>query len=80
MISLCQKNFDVITTRFVLLFQAFVLLASIDVRAEKKNPKDNATKLDNDRKESNETDVTLMSDDLKNRTDQVRESVSEINF
>lgn len=57
-----------------------MLLASIDVRAEKKNPKDNATKLDNDRKESNETDVTLMSDDLKNRTDQVRESVSEINF
>lgn len=79
MISLCQKNFDAITTRFV-FFQAFVLLASIDVRAEKKNPKDNATKLDNDRKESNETDVTLMSDDLKNRTDQVRESVSEINF
>lgn len=49
---------------------AFVLLSSIDVRAEKKNPKE---KLDNDRKESNETDVALMSDDLKNRTDQVRE-------
>lgn len=65
--------------RFVLIFQAFVLLSSIDVRAEKKNPKDNA-KLDNDRKESNETDVTLTNDDLKNRTDQVRESVSEINF
>lgn len=56
-----------------------MLLSSIDVRAEKKNPKDNA-KLDNDRKESNETDVTLTNDDLKNRTDQVRESVSEINF
>lgn len=65
--------------RFVLIFQAFVLLSSIDVRAEKKNPKDNA-KLDNDHKESNETDVTLTNDDLKNRTDQVRESVSEINF
>lgn len=65
--------------RFVLIFQAFVLLSSIDVRAEKKNPKDNA-KLDNDRKESNETDVMLTNDDLKNRTDQVRESVSEINF
>lgn len=65
--------------RFVLIFQAFVLLSSIDVRAEKKNPKDNA-KLDNDRKESNETDVTLTNDGLKNRTDQVRESVSEINF
>lgn len=65
--------------RSVLIFQAFVLLSSIDVRAEKKNPKDNA-KLDNDRKESNETDVTLTNDGLKNRTDQVRESVSEINF
>lgn len=54
-----------------------MLLSSIDVRAEKKNPKE---KLDNDRKESNETNVALMSDDLKNRTDQVREGVSEINF
>lgn len=57
-----------------------MLLSSIDVRAEKKNPKDNAKLVSNDRKESNETDATLMSEDLKNRTDQARESVSENKF